>query len=156
MAKPLDPKQLKGSLFRVWLSLFVSLGVYTLFVVVIEPPPEVDPARDANWVAVAVLAVIAIAVAAAIRPFRDKNFFRRVDTGELVPGSQDYLREVRITWAATWAMATMITIVGVIAYFFTFYLWVFLPFLAGSVAIFLIHRPPADVIDAHPGGATPS
>lgn len=152
MAKKLDPKQLKGSLLRVWLSLFASLGVYTLFVTLIEPPPEVDPATDANWIAVGILAAVGVGLLAAIHPFRRRNFFRKVDNADLVAGSQDYLRELRITSAATWAIATMITIVGVVAYFFSFYLWVYAPFLAASIAVFLLFRPPTDLIDArhHP------
>ncbi len=148
MAKDLDPTQLKGSLFRVWLSLFASLGVYTLFVVLIEPPPEVDPATDGNWTAVAVLAIVAVALIVAARSFRQRNFFKKLDTGELEAGSQTYLREIRITWAATWAMATMITIVGVVAYFFTFSLWAYLPFLGVSIALFIAYRLPSDIVGA--------
>lgn len=148
MTNALDPDQLKGSLFRVWLALFASLGVYALFAAVFEPHPDWTMADDASWTTVAVVAVLAVATVVAIRPFRRWSFFDKVEAGEFAPGSQPYLQELRTTSAATWAMATLVTIFGLIAYFFSFSFWVFLPFLVASIAVFLIYRTPHELIDA--------
>lgn len=143
----LNPDEAKRSLRIVRILLLLSLPVYALFVAVATPPPQWDPAQHPSWPAVYIIGAIGVGLAAAIPLMRKWMFFGRVERGDIEERTEQFLAELRTTQAATWAMATALSILGVVAYLFVYQLWVFGLFFIPSVALFFVYRTPTNLIE---------
>lgn len=143
----LTPEEARRSLKSVWFLLLLSLPVYAAVAVVLEPPPEFNPAEHASWTMAAVFGGLAAASLAAIPILRKIWFFDPLENGEIDERSEEFLGELRTTWAMTWALATSISVWGLLAYFFVFELWLFALFFVPSVVLFIVFRPPYDRIE---------
>lgn len=143
----LTPDAARRSLRSVWALLLLSLPVYGLVALVAAPPADWDWTLHTNWAVVAVFAAMAVATMVAIPLVRKHMFFRPLQQGDIDRRSRDYLAELRTMSAATWALATSLAIYGLLAYFFSYSLWVFAAFFGPSIALFLYYRPPYDLVD---------
>ncbi len=143
----LTPDVARRSLRVVYWSLFASLPVYALVVLVLPTPEGWDPAVHTDWTAVAIFAALALIAGAAIPYLRRRMFFKPLEEGEIERRSEQYLLELRTTSAATWALATSISILGLLAYLAIYQFWMFALFFIPSAALFIVFRPPDDLID---------
>lgn len=143
----LTPDDARRQTRTVWTLLLVSLPVYALVALVAEPPPEWQPAEHALWSGVYLFGTLGVLTAAAIPLLRRWMLFAPLERGDLDRRSPEFYSELRTTSAATWAMATSLSIYGLLAYFFVYQFWVFALFFVPSVALFFIFRPPDDLID---------
>lgn len=151
----LTPDEARRTLWMVWLLLLLSLPVYALFALVTPIPPEWDPAVHTSWEMVGLFGALGVATLVAIPLVRRWLFFGPLERGDIDRCTEEYLRELRIVSAATWALATSLSIYGLLAYFFVFQLWVFGVFFVPSLALFFVFRPPSDLIEEMEGPAGP-
>lgn len=144
-----DQKSLKMILWLVYLSLFFSLFIYALVILVIPAPDDFVPpeiARGNPPKVLIILALAAMALVPVLKSLRERMFFGPLGE-ECYPGSAEARSAYFTMSLTTWIMCEIVGVFGFAVHFLTYEPWLAMPFVIFAAALMGIYRPQPDVAE---------
>ncbi len=138
-----DERSLKMILWLVWLSLFFSLFIYVLVILVIPPPQEFVPPEIARGNPPKILIILgfaALALVPILRGMRERMFFGPL--GEKChPGSEEAKSAYFTMSLTTWILCELLGVFGFVIHFLTYEPLFAMPFVVLAAVLLALYRP---------------
>lgn len=144
-----DLSSLKMILWLVYLSLFFSLFIYALVILVIPPPEEFVPPEIARGNPPKILVILgfaSLALVPILQNLRKRMFFEPLGD-ECYPGSTEARSAYFTMSLTTWILCELIGVFGFVVHFLAYEPFMAMPFVVLAAVLMGWYRPQTDLAE---------